>query len=295
MFGSDILDVAIGMIFVFFTVSLVCTAIGNKVSDFLNWRSQNLENGIRTLIMSGDSKMVEQLYASSLVKSIVPDGKKPIWIPDKTLMLAVFDTFVPGAAGLTKIDELRDAIKQMNDSSPLKGKLLALVTAAGDNVDGLYKNFAQWYDSVEAQMTAVYKQKMWLFSMGVGVVVSIVLNVDTIAVGQSLWRDSAVRAQVVSAANQYTVQAVQSVNAQAAQENTQKAIQTLNRLNLPIGWNVTVKPAMSIAPTDFVAATVPIGGLAWLLKLAGWLVTGAAGALGAPFWFDILKKVTNRG
>jgi len=31
----------------------------------------------------------------------------------------------------------------------------------------------------------------------------------------------------------------------------------------------------------------------WLLKLLGIFITGAAAAQGAPFWFDILKKVVN--
>ena len=31
----------------------------------------------------------------------------------------------------------------------------------------------------------------------------------------------------------------------------------------------------------------------WLLKLFGLLVSGVAAAQGAPFWFDILKKVVN--
>ena len=31
----------------------------------------------------------------------------------------------------------------------------------------------------------------------------------------------------------------------------------------------------------------------WLFKLGGLLATGLAAAQGAPFWFDILKKIVN--
>ena len=31
----------------------------------------------------------------------------------------------------------------------------------------------------------------------------------------------------------------------------------------------------------------------WLTKLLGLVITGAAAAQGAPFWFDILKKFVN--
>jgi hypothetical protein len=32
---------------------------------------------------------------------------------------------------------------------------------------------------------------------------------------------------------------------------------------------------------------------AWLFSLTGWLVTGFAISLGAPFWFDLLQKLMN--
>jgi hypothetical protein len=31
----------------------------------------------------------------------------------------------------------------------------------------------------------------------------------------------------------------------------------------------------------------------WLPKVVGWLISGAAASFGAPFWFDVLKKLTN--
>jgi hypothetical protein len=34
-------------------------------------------------------------------------------------------------------------------------------------------------------------------------------------------------------------------------------------------------------------------GLFILLKLIGWLITAGATVLGAPFWFDTLKKLVN--
>jgi hypothetical protein len=31
----------------------------------------------------------------------------------------------------------------------------------------------------------------------------------------------------------------------------------------------------------------------WLIKLLGFIITGAAGSQGSSFWFDILKKIMN--
>jgi hypothetical protein len=58
-------------------------------------------------------------------------------------------------------------------------------------------------------------------------------------------------------------------------ESQFKAIEgQLGKLGLPIGWG-----------PGAVAVTMPM--------LFGWLLTALAGSLGAPFWFDLLKQVSN--
>ncbi|MGH7962279.1 MAG: hypothetical protein ACRERD_10730 [Candidatus Binatia bacterium] len=31
----------------------------------------------------------------------------------------------------------------------------------------------------------------------------------------------------------------------------------------------------------------------WFLKIVGWLITGVAVSIGAPFWFDLLNKLVD--
>ena len=45
MFGSQILDVAIGMIFVFLLLSLMCSALNEVIEAKLKNRATNLETG----------------------------------------------------------------------------------------------------------------------------------------------------------------------------------------------------------------------------------------------------------
>ena len=44
---------------------------------------------------------------------------------------------------------------------------------------------------------------------------------------------------------------------------------------LPIGWNGM---ALRVDPVT------------WIERIIGWLITGLAVSLGAPFWFDLLNK-----
>ena len=43
----------------------------------------------------------------------------------------------------------------------------------------------------------------------------------------------------------------------------------------------------------FANMPMPSDALGWLLKILGLIVTSLATAQGAPFWFDILKRIIN--
>ena len=57
-------------------------------------------------------------------------------------------------------------------------------------------------------------------------------------------------------------------------------------MDLPIGWNVGL-PQQSVKGTPVLPARTD-----WLQTLLGWLITAFAATLGAPFWFDLLNKVS---
>ena len=102
------LDVAIGMTFVFLLISLICTAMNELLEALLKNRARDLENGLRELI--GTSKVpeagagagkpethLEQFYQHPLVNSLFSDAyragtrKLPSYIPARTFALAIMD------------------------------------------------------------------------------------------------------------------------------------------------------------------------------------------------------------
>lgn len=317
MFGSAVLEVAVGIVFVFLLISLICSQIGNQVSEWLRWRAVNLENGIRNLLFYGNDDMVNQLYAHPLIQSLsIPErrlqlalaqrlpntedrlGSLPVNIPAGTFALALFNTFVPNSAGKTTVSELFDAVNQMPDSA-LKKNLLSLVTAKNDQIDSARQNVENWFNGAMSRVTEAYQRDMWKFSLLVGIIVSIVLNVDTIAITSNLWRDPTLRATVAQTAADYA----------KTTGDQNKALEQLNQLELPIGWHFgpsRILPWSPFTPKDWestsatplvtqtTAANFPFVP-SLILKILGWLITGLAGAQGAPFWFDLLKKLTQKG
>lgn len=80
MFGSVILDVAIGMAFVYLLLSLIASVIQEMLAAFMQLRAANLERGLHSLF-SGDSlrsemDLVNCIYDHGLVRGLYSDPLK---------------------------------------------------------------------------------------------------------------------------------------------------------------------------------------------------------------------------
>jgi len=101
MLGLDMLDVAIGVIFVYLVLSLVATAAVETFERFLKYRASDLERGVRELLRN--DKLVEELYNHPLINGLYvgsyQDAKKikelPSYMPARSFALALMDLVFP--------------------------------------------------------------------------------------------------------------------------------------------------------------------------------------------------------
>jgi hypothetical protein len=80
MFGSVVLDVAIGMAFVYLLLSLIASVVQEMLAAFMQLRAANLEKGLRSLF-SGDAlgsemDLVNCIYDHGLVRGLYSDPKR---------------------------------------------------------------------------------------------------------------------------------------------------------------------------------------------------------------------------
>jgi hypothetical protein len=136
MFGSSIVDIAIGIIFTFLLVSLITSTVNEIILSYGNLRGKELLRGIQTLLNDGEAKKL-LVSADGLVKDVYNHGhlyglfqgefdpahKKgdlPSYIPSRNFALALLDT-VPKKAALAR---LKDTIATLS-SQDVKSALLA--------------------------------------------------------------------------------------------------------------------------------------------------------------------------
>jgi len=282
--GNSVLDVAIGLSFVFFVLAILATALSEAVSSLRGWRSKALEKWLeQNLATSGAGaakakKAVKGFYEHPAVNGLTRNRRdgtahKPSYIPSEHAVTALID--VGRAAGegyeigAETIGDITAAIEQLPDS-PIKDSLKSALMRAGDNAEQFRKLAERWFDDAMDRLSGWYKRRVQLFLWLFGLAIAVALNVDALNVAQLLFKDESVRQIVASQA--------QSVS--NATPNAGTAAGYLNDLPLPIGWG----PIHFDFPGDL---------WAWdfALKCVGVLLTAAAVALGAPFWFETLSKL----
>jgi hypothetical protein len=77
MFNSTVLDVAVGMAFVYLLLSLLCSAAAEVIAGVLSLRAKNLEAGIRSLFSDGfgptGNAFVREIYEHGLIRGLYRD------------------------------------------------------------------------------------------------------------------------------------------------------------------------------------------------------------------------------
>jgi hypothetical protein len=290
------LDVVIGLVFVYFVLSLACSALNETMAAAFGWRAKTLEMGIRNLLVDPDDRqqgedVVRRLYRHPLVRPLTMPvsgrrkrKRKPSYIPARTFASAILrpvvqhgDELVVDARGAAAV------VKDMPESEA-KRALLALLADAGGDLERFRHSVETWYDDAMGRVSGWYRRRIgkWLWFWAIVLVLA--LNADTIQIARTLWTDAPVRAAVVAEAQRAADQGQAATAADAS--NLQQVagnVQDLQSLRVPLGWSLRAHDPQEI-PRSFDDLTT---------KVLGLLLTALALTVGAPFWFDVLNRIAH--
>lgn len=301
MFDSQILEVAIGMAFFYLLLSLFCSTLNEWLGKILyNLRPNMLLAGIQSIL--GDD-FTCRLYNHPLIKGLIhgkdqyeaesledlKDRSKlgkylPSYIPSHTFALALTDIIAKmnNADFPKSCQELRDGVAKLPPM--LSEALLPLIDSTLGDFEKARKKLETWYDDSMDRVTGWYKREAQKILLAVALLVTLVLNADSFMIANALYRNNALRATIVAAAEE-AVKKPAAEASDASATHLKEINAQLEQLNLPLGWWAPKDPeAPGVIPKDV---------WGWLAKLFGWLFTALAISLGGPFWFDLLNKFIN--
>jgi hypothetical protein len=219
MFGSQILEVGIGMILIFLLASLILTAVRETIEAWMKTRATDLERAIAELLNDdGKTGPRENFYKHPLVTALFAGDPKlldfsdksfigratwmfrtgrnlPSYIPRETFALAVEDLLNKGAAG-----------------NRLLAAREALALGLGEDPARVRKGLEQLYDSAMDRAAGWYKRRTQWILFWLGLAIALALNINAFTIAQHLATNETARAQMIGLATQ-----LQSERASAAE------------------------------------------------------------------------------
>ncbi len=286
-----ILTVVLGVIFVLLMLSLFATSIMELLAAILRLRGRNLRMTLKNLLIDekrGSSGIYEAFITNPLYKQLSFKygrgvSNPPSYIDTDSFRTILFDIILGEDGVESQLKAKIDAL----ENEEMRRILKQLIRDADGKIDVFKQRIGNWYDSIMDRASGYYKRMTQKILILVGIVMAVVLNADTLALYRSLESNPETLDKLVAAAeavaqNESVDDLVQTdLEYEAALEQLREMKGEVDELRSPLGmgWqNIQL------------AEMTPYG---WAVKGLGWLITAIAISLGAPFWFDLLRKIVN--
>ena len=353
MTGFAILDLVVGMIFIFFLLSIITSSAVEVVLTVARLRAKILAKWLRSifnlpaLLPDGSPKLHpvqgtpvllgQAIMDHCMLTALTEENKSTSYIKSSDFVSAFLDQVTRVRAAPTApaggrdfqlpprtLDDYRAAIEK---TPVLPAELKRTITAFANEaesaisdhlskVDLFRQKIENWYDSNAERLTGRLKRR-WAspLTLLMAICMTIALNADTVAISRYLYDHREVSRQLADKALLTYERYGERVDRIRSDSGTRMApadLQALERARLqlksdadsmqavlpkgfPVGWEGEKWTDPALAKTGF-GARLSNGGF-WSEVLgrhgAGWLATVLAILLGAPFWFDMMNKVSN--
>lgn len=357
------LDLLIGLVVVYLLLSLVLVALREAIEARLKSRARHLASGIQQMFQSIQD--AQDFYNSPLIRALSRSqglvSLPPAYFQGYTLPTAVIPflkaflrrpaasdlpSYIPArvfAQGLVElvmkkanineavtVKTVTKSLEVLAQKSGWASSLRVVIASAGEDLELALKQIEGWYEGVMDRVAGRYRRESHYILFWMGLILAVVLNVDSIFLAKHLAIDQKARHHLVDIAERMqtarspdqakpskqdeaamvrpppvassgtttvsvkgepsgeTVEKTKNGNdarletenaIATADKRVVQAMEDFSQLGLPIGWSETKWHWMWESPVRLLQAAV------------GWLLTGLALALGAPFWFDLLNKI----
>jgi hypothetical protein len=171
-----------------------------------------------------------------------------------------------------------------------------------ESVQSLRLQIENWYNSYMDRVTGWYKRKVRMNLFLAAALVTMTFNLNFITLSKNIYADTKLRNSLTHTAESMSreenpIARIQNQLTRDSLVLKDIDVDALAGTELPIGWKITIKDvgaegkswlgvASSYVTYFFKNHFKPV-------NIFGWLIFILTLSLGAPFWFDVLKKLVN--
>lgn len=236
MINSSILDIVIGLVFIYLLYSLMTTLIQEIIASQFGFRAKILERAVFRMLedenkfnskfrsilylfkKSGNGglrhSMSGEFYEHPLIKFLGEDNNrgKPSYINKETFSKVIVDLLrgdqvKPGDDVQVLIQKALDNQKANWDDAKISRETASFLRSIWADANGDVAKFRthldEWFEETMDRATGWYKKHTQFILFFVGFAIAIVFNVDTLKIVNKLEKDPKLREQIVQQADAF--------------------------------------------------------------------------------------------
>jgi len=326
MSSFPIIDLVVGMIFIYFLLSIISSSAVEMILTGFRIRARVLEEWLITIFDKtikktdgSETSLGQEIMDHCAVTALSKKNKPPSYIDAKNFASALIERITYDPTNPKSVAKnLDEIITALNNTTALSIELQRALLSYAYEARDTYAAFSHkavseveyfrykvehWYDTSMDRVTGTLKTRYAQpLTLMVALLTAVLLNADSIAIAKYLYSSPAFRIQLADQAYK------------AARDTSY--LQRLNQIKTSPGDSVTLAQVKTdIASTLVNVSTaeaaletsIPLGWsknemmnnagklsvLKIFIKTTGLLATILAIFMGAPFWFDLLNKIAN--
>ncbi len=288
MSASHVLEVAVGLIVIYYILGSIVSLITQLINEFFELRGKALEQYLIKLVGNkkiGDLKNLPQIQALRPIRykgllsvfGSVTEPKMIEKIPVATLVDSFFDL-----AGLTakkemSLLELADLVDKLPDSEGKKA-FISWINQGVTTIADLRTRTTAYFTGVLEQAAETFRARARSFVIILSIGITLLFGTDSIQLAQTLWKNTELRAIALAQADVVVAEG-------GTITDLSQLLDDLGKFSIKIGWWQTQQFPETSNVMDWVSYI--------LLKVLGLGITVVAVSQGASFWYDLLKKLTS--
>jgi hypothetical protein len=201
MFTSEILEIVIGLVFIYLLLSLLGTTISEIIAGLLSMRGKLLKKSLKYLLDDHDKEILFGKFVEHpMFIKLSRDSKKkyPSYMSDskfsKILLEALLEKrSLPNSKGINEM------LGNLVDG-PTKETLISIWSEAEEDLSKFRKGLEDWFNEVQARATGWYKKNVQVLLVIIGFIIALAFNADTLEMVNKLSVDSKARKNLVELA-----------------------------------------------------------------------------------------------
>ncbi len=304
-----LLQIVAGLIFILLLFTLLASAIQELIANYISLRGVMLMKTIQHILgpqLKAKGNEIYQQFTSSLAfkqmcrpSSHSLYGKALDWIEEKMRVLLGYGSIgaaVEGPPSYISAENFAEVLKTIKWSpetlenlpeGPLRDYVTSLLQKGETKIDALKR----WYDEVMNATTNWYRRQAQFILIFIGLALAGSFNIDLIRIAKTLSDNETLRTQLYSDMEKWMAERASTYFDENGQLIKGNLVQQ-NEKNIIIVDPNLKSDLRSFALTELVGhRPVVAHWYDWFSIVGSWLLTAIFISFGAPFWFDLLRKL----